>query len=67
VRRGQRIPPRAILRGTMPEESTRPDLVGLARLAMAAVNRWKFGAYGSPDIVLDEARAAAARLAEERG
>ena len=37
----------------MPEESTTPDLAELTRLALAAVNRGDFVAYGSPDIVLD--------------
>jgi hypothetical protein len=39
----------------MPEESTTPDLVELTRLALAAFNRREFGAYASPDIVLDTA------------
>ena len=37
----------------MREEATTSDLVVLTRLAMAAVNRGEFAAYGSPDIVLD--------------
>jgi len=37
------------------EESTTPDVVQLTRLAMASIRRGEFGAYGSPDIVLDTA------------
>ena len=39
----------------MSQESTTPDLVELTRLAFAATNGGDFGAYGSPDIVLDTA------------
>ena len=39
----------------MPEESTTPDLVELTRLSEAAFNRGEFGAYASPDMVLDTA------------
>ena len=39
----------------MSEESTTPDLVERTRLVVANSNRGEFGAYASPDIVLDTA------------
>jgi len=51
----------------MPEESATPDLVALTRRQFEAVNRRDMDAVMSPcppDI--DEGRAAAERLAEER-
>jgi ketosteroid isomerase-like protein len=39
----------------MPKESMTPDLVELTRLSLATLARREFGAYASPDIVLDTA------------
>jgi hypothetical protein len=59
----------------MPEQSTTPELVGLMRgevtIGDAAVGTWDDGlcvrATNYPEADMDEARAAAERVAEERG
>jgi hypothetical protein len=59
----------------MPEESTTPDLVELTRDVTGVANRHDLGPRVVPSMIemyaiylnIDEARAAAERLAKERG